>query len=123
MTPAEQQHAMEFDLDRNLPRDIDGAYWVGGSPYLPLPEIGPSSITKEELDELATKRAEALARYEAKLTPAKSAGKETDCRVDCGDDTSACRQRAVTGSVHGRSNSPDQGSRTNREPGSFLGRK
>lgn len=119
MTPAEQCHAMPFDLDLDLPRDLDGAYWIGGSPYLPLPEIGLSSITKTELDDLAARRAEALARYEAKLTPAKGAGKETDCRVDCGDDTSACRQRAVTGSVHGRSNSLDQGSRTNREPGSF----
>jgi len=73
MTPAEKQHAMPFDLDRDHPRDLDGAYWVGGSPYLPLPEIGPSSISKEELDELAAKRAAALARYEAKLTPAKSA--------------------------------------------------
>lgn len=69
MTLAEKQHGMPFDLD--------DSYWIGAAPHLPLPEIGPSSITKAELDELAAQRAVALARYEAKLTPAKSASATT----------------------------------------------
>lgn len=65
MTTREKQYGTPFDLD--------DSHWIGAAPHLPLPEIGPSVISKAELDELAAKRAESLARYEAKLTaPTKS---------------------------------------------------
>lgn len=80
MTTREIQHDQPFDADEffgriermagnPLPYDLDGAYVIGGSPYVthcePLPES--SRIPQAELDEQAAKRAASLAAYDAKV--------------------------------------------------------
>ena len=48
---------------RGLPRDLNGAYVIGGSPYY-MPPMKSSAMDAAELEDLAAKRAAALARYD-----------------------------------------------------------